>query len=109
MINTKIHAALAAAEKHLKLFKRASQDCKENGWRLEPEEWWDEDDESALRQVEAACAELRGEKPLFDPAEQTIAEQRARIVILESDLRILRRKYDSLTQPGDLPSYVEAS
>ena len=58
--------ALMAAEKRLKLFKRAAQDAKEIGWELKPEELWESDDDAALGLIESALADLRGEKNLFE-------------------------------------------
>jgi len=57
--------ALAAAEKRLKLFKRAAQDAKEYGWTLRPEELWEQDDDAALNLIERAQADAHGHRPLF--------------------------------------------
>lgn len=62
--------ALSLAEKRLKVFKKAAQDGKECGWTLQPEEFWEPEDEAALEAIEAAQAHMRGERNLF--AQETI-------------------------------------
>ena len=67
-MSTLVQDALTAAERRLKIFKRAAQDGKEFGWELHPEEFWEPADDDALELIERAQAQERGERPLFKEA-----------------------------------------
>ena len=89
--------ALTVAQKCLTLFKKAAMDAKECGWTLQPEEFWEQEDDSALALIDRALAAQPGApRPLFADLVAEECEERSQSLQMMVDMMA-----DTISPCGD--------